>query len=130
MTAQQQTHGILHSLAQLTSTVIAIVHTRIELLALDLEQNRRYALSVFILLLLALLMLGVSLVLVCMLVILLMGEQHRLLTLSLLAIIFATLGLFSAGYAAYKMHTKPIMFSSSLAELDKDWHAIKAQPPV
>ncbi len=128
--SSQQHHGILQSLAQLASTVIAIVHTRLELLALDLEQNHRYVLSVFIMLLLALLMLGVALVLLCMLLILLMGEQHRLLTLSLLTMTFTGLGLFSAGFAAYKMHTKPAMFSSSLAELNKDWHAIKAQPPV
>jgi len=112
--------GLLESLTTLGATLVAIVHTRLNLLSTDLEEDREHLLSLLVLTLVALFCLGVGVVLASILLVVAFWDTHRLLVLGALAGFFLTSGITAWMYAMHKARTKPRVFAASLSELLKD----------
>lgn len=112
--------GLFDSLSGLTSTVVAIIHTRLELFSNDLEEDQAHVLALLAQMLAALFLLGVGVVLAVILLVLAFWDTHRLLVLGVLAGLFLTAGLVAGAVALYKARNKPKPFAASLAELYKD----------
>jgi len=112
--------GLLDSLTVLAGSLVSIAHTRLELLSIDLEEDRIHLLSVVLLSLAALFSLVVGVVLVAILLVVIFWESHRLLALGSLAGFFLVAGLVACGFAVRKAKTKPRLFTASLLELFKD----------
>jgi len=112
--------GLLESLTTLGATLVAIVHTRLDLLSADLEEDREHLLSLLVLTLAALFCLGVGVVLASILLVVAFWDTHRLLVLGALAGFFLTSGIVAWMYAMHKARTKPRVFAASLSELLKD----------
>jgi len=112
--------GLLESLSSFAATLVAIAHTRLDLLSTDLEEEREHVFSLLGLALAALFFLMVGMVLASILLVVAFWDTHRFLVLGLLAGLFLTIGL-AAGWAViYKARNKPRLFASSLSELYKD----------
>lgn len=112
--------GLLESLTTLAATLVAIAHTRLDLLSADLEEDREHFLSLLVLALAALFCLGVGVVLATILLVVAFWDSHRLLALSTLAGFFLAVGMAAWGFAMRKARTKPRLFAASLSELFKD----------
>ena len=112
--------GLLDSLTVLAGSLVSIAHTRLELLSIDLEEDRIHLLSVVLLSLAALFSLVVGVVLVAILLVVIFWESNRLLVLGSLAGFFLVTGLVAFGFAVHKTKTKPRLFTASLLELFKD----------
>lgn len=112
--------GLLESLTTLAATLVAIAHTRLDLLSADLQEDREHLFSLLVLALAALFCLGVGVVLATILLVVAFWDTHRLLVLGSLAGFFLAAGMAAWGFAMYKARTKPRLFSASLAELLKD----------
>ncbi len=112
--------GLLNSLTVLAGSLVSIVHTRLELLSTDLEEDREHLLSLVILSLVSLFSLMVGVVLGAILLVVIFWESHRLLALGLLAGFFILAGLAACAFAMRKAKTKPRLFLASLLELFKD----------
>ena len=112
--------GLLESLTSLAATLVAIAHTRLDLLATDLEEGREHLLSLLVLALAALFCLGVGVVLATILLVAAFWDTHRLLVLGLLAGFFLVAGIVAWQCAMHKAKTKPRLFAGSLSELIKD----------
>lgn len=112
--------GLFESLGTLGATLVAIVQTRLDLLSLDLEEERAHLFSLLMLALVALFCLGIGALLVTLLLVVAFWETHRLLVLGSLAGLFLTMGAAAWGYARHKAGTKPRLFAASMAELAKD----------
>lgn len=112
--------GLLGSLTTLAATLVAIVHTRLELLSSDLEEERAHLFSLVLLALAALFCLGVGVLLATLLVVVAFWDTHRLLVLATLAGLFLAAGAAAWGYAVHKARTKPRIFAASMSELLKD----------
>lgn len=112
--------GLLNSLTVLAGSLVSIVHTRLELLSTDLEEDREHLLSLVILSLISLFSLMVGVVLGAILLVVIFWESHRLLALGLLAGFFIFAGLAACAFAVRKAKTKPRLFLASLLELFKD----------
>lgn len=112
--------GLLASLTTLVATLVAIAHTRLDMLATDLEEDRLHLLSLLLMALLALFCLGVGLLLATLLLVVAFWDTHRLLMLGSLAGCFLAAGMAACGFAVYKVKTKPKIFAASLLELLKD----------
>jgi uncharacterized membrane protein YqjE len=112
--------GLLSSLTVLASTLVEIVHTRLELLSTDLEEDRDYLLSLVIYSLVALFFMIIGVTILAILIVVIFWESHRLLVLGLLAGGFIIVGLSVASYTLRRAKTKPRMFLASLLELVKD----------
>jgi uncharacterized membrane protein YqjE len=112
--------GLLESLASFAATLVAIMHTRLELLSTDLEEDQAHLFSLLVLALTALFFGGVGVVLATVLLVVAFWDTNRLLVLGLLAGFFVAVGVAAGAVAMHKARTKPRPFTASLQELYKD----------
>ncbi len=112
--------GVLETLKRLFTTFVEIIHNRLELLSLDIEENQQNLISLLILSFIAFFCIGIGIVLGIFLLVVLFWETHRLLVLLSLTILFLSIGISACLYAIYKVRTMPRLFSSSISELLKD----------
>lgn len=118
--------GLLSSLKSLTVTLVAIVHTRLELLSTDLEEGRERLISLLAMTFIALFCLCFGAVLLSILIVVAFWDTHRLLALSSLTGLFLVSGTILSVQAMHALKTMPRMFASSLAELSKDHQEVDA----
>jgi uncharacterized membrane protein YqjE len=115
-----ESKGLLDSLSNLASTLVSIIHTRLALLSTDIEEDRERLFSQIILSIIAAFCLIIGFVLMIILIVFVLWEEHRLYALFSIAGILILTGFLIGGFAIYKLKTKPKFFSASLAELLKD----------
>ncbi|MFA5081104.1 MAG: phage holin family protein [Hydrogenophilaceae bacterium] len=118
--AHGESKGLLASLTALAATLVAMAHTRLDLLSTDLEEEREHFISQLVLALVALFCLGVGVVLVTILLVVAFWDTQRLLVLGVLAGLFLAVGVAAWRFALHKARTKPRLFAASLTELLKD----------
>jgi len=115
-----ESKGLLESLSALAASLVAIAHTRLDLLSADVEEDRAHVLSLLVLALAALFFLGIGVVLAAILLAVAFWDTHRLLALGSLAGFFVAAGMAAGLFALHKARTKPRLFAASLSELLKD----------
>jgi uncharacterized membrane protein YqjE len=115
-----QNAGLMDSVKRLASTLIAIVSTRLELLANEVQEERLRLTQMFFLSLTALFCFGMGVLLLTVFITVLFWDDHRLAVLGGLCILFFVSGTLMAVSLRNKAHSKPKLFSASLAELAKD----------
>ena len=120
--------GLLDSLSMLAATLVAIAHTRLSLLASDLEEEREHVFSLLVLVLASIFCLVVGVVLGTLLLVVAFWDTHRLLVLGALAGVFLAAGMAAWAFAMHKARTKPRLFAASLAELLKDRQHLASRP--
>lgn len=123
-----ESRGLLESLSTLTATLVAIAHTRLDLLSTDVEEDRVHVLSLLVLALAALFFIGLGVVLATILLVVAYWDSHRLLALGSLAGLFLAVGVGAWAYALHKARTKPRLFAASLSELLKDRQRLVSRP--
>ncbi len=116
----EQNAGLMDSVKRLASTLIAIVSTRLELLANELQEERLRLMQIFFLSLTALFCFGMGVLLLTIFITVLFWDGHRLAVLGGLCILFFVLGTLMAILLRNKAQSKPKLFSASLAELARD----------
>ncbi len=120
--------GLVDSLTATATTVVAIVHNRLDLLSTDLEEEREHLVSLTLFALAAFFCLGVGVVLAASLLVFAVWDSHRLLALGGLSLLFVGAGAAAIAVALKKIKAKPRLFSSSLAELRKDRQWLAPRP--
>jgi len=95
--------GLFDSLKGLAATLVALAHTRLDLLATDLEEEREQLVSVLVMLLVALFCLGVGVVLLAILIAVMFWDSYRLLALAGLTGVFLAGGAAAFGFARHKL---------------------------
>ena len=112
--------GLLDSVKRLASTLIAIISTRLELLANELQEERLHLTQMFFLSLIALFCFGMALLLLTIFITVLFWDDHRIAVLGGLCALFFISGTVIALLLRSKARSRPRLFSASLAELAKD----------
>ena len=112
--------GLFESLTVLAASLVAIAHTRLDLLSTDVEEDRERFTALLLLMLIAMFCLGVGVVLLTILLVVAFWDHHQLLVLAGLTSIFLAGGAFAWSVARQKLKTKPRLFAGSMAELSKD----------
>lgn len=115
-----ESRGLFQSLTALLATLLAIAHTRLDLLSTDLEEDRQHLLWLLVFSLTALFCIGLGVVLASIMLVTAFWESNRLLALGSLTGFFVLAGLAALFLAIRKVKTKPKLFATSLAELYKD----------
>jgi uncharacterized membrane protein YqjE len=118
--SNQTTEGLLLSLKNLALSLVAIVHTRLELVSIDLEEGRERFISLLALTFVALFSLCFGAVLLTILIVVVFWDSHRLLVLGSLTALFIVVGVLVGAVVIRKLKRMPRMFEASLAELIKD----------
>jgi uncharacterized membrane protein YqjE len=119
-TASTRGGGLFDSVKVLAGTMVAIVHTRLELLSTDLEEERVWLISMLVWTLVALFCAGLGIVLAILFVVVALWDSHRLLALGIPTILLFLGAALSWKVVAGKAKAKPRLFASSIAELSKD----------
>ncbi len=112
--------GLLSSLKNLTSTLVALVYTRLDLLSTDLEEGRERLISLLVSVFLSLFCLCFGVVLLAILIVVAFWDTYRLFALSALTGIFLLTGIVLCVKAIHALKSMPRMFEASMAELIKD----------
>lgn len=112
--------GLLTSLSAFAATLARTVNTRLELLALDVEEERLHFFSVLALTLAAAFCFGLATLLATAALVVTYWLTNRLLVLTSLAALFLIAGMLAVICARHKSATKPSLFASSRAQLDAD----------
>jgi len=112
--------GLFKSLATLFATLVAIAHTRLELLSTELQQEMHRVAGIVVWTLIAILSAGIGLFLGALVIVFVFWDTHRL-----LASVAVTAGFFAIAIAAglvlrAKVRGKPPLLHDTLAELAKD----------
>lgn len=112
--------GLFESLSSFAATLVALAHTRLDLLSTDIEEERAHLFLLLALALAALFFIGIGVVLATILLVVAYWDTHRLLVLGSLAGIFLAVGLAAVAVTVHKLRSKPKLFAASLSELYKD----------
>jgi len=118
--------GLFESLKALTATLVTIVHTRLELLSTDLEEDRERLMSLVMMSLIALFSLLIGAVLVTITLVVAFWDSYRVLALASVSGVFIIVGVATWLAAVRQAKKKPKMFVSSLLELIKDRQQLDA----
>lgn len=112
--------SVLRSLRKLLATVIAIGHTRLELLSTELQREIHQAAEVLLWAAVALLAAGISLFLLAILVVFIFWDTHRVLASIVVTAVFFAIAVTAALVLRAKIRNKPRLLGGTLAELAKD----------
>lgn len=122
--SNQASEGLLSSLKNLAMTLVAIVHTRLELLSTDLEEGRERLISLLVMTFIALFCLCFGVVLLAILIVVAFWDTHRLLVLCTMTGLFLGAGGLLSFFALRALKAMPRMFEASLGELSKDYRQL------
>jgi uncharacterized membrane protein YqjE len=112
--------GLLGSMRQLLATGVETLRVRLELLSTEVEQEKLRLFDAVLWAGLALLLLGMGLFFLCGLIVVLLWEQHRLLALGALAVLFLGAGFWVLQQARARLRAPGGLFATSVAELERD----------
>ena len=118
--------GLFASLSSLLATLLEVAQVRLELLGTEVELEKRRLFDGILWGALALLALGVSFVLLCGLIILLMWDGYRLTAVGMMTLLFLILGLLLMRKAKQQLRTPAGMFKVSISELERDQSSLKS----
>lgn len=125
MGGQAGGEGLFASLKNLAATLVAMGHTRLELLGNEIEAEKLRALRILLLMQALVFCVGLGVLLALVLIALLLWDQ-RVTVVAVFAVIF--LGVAGFLYAALRRslrQPKPV-FAATLAELQEDLRQLKA----
>ncbi|MGP1678697.1 MAG: phage holin family protein [Burkholderiales bacterium] len=112
--------GLLHSIKHLAGTVLGAAHTRLEILATEIEEERLRLEQLLLLALGALFCLGMALALCVTFVLIYFWDTHRLLAVGLLAAAFMAMAAALVWILRATVKTRPKPFAITRSELAKD----------
>lgn len=117
--------GLRKAVRGVFATLIDIGHTRLQLAATELEEERLRVARLLLAATAALFLLGIGLVLAAGWVVLWCGPEHRLLALGALSALFFGGGLVALWHWQHQAAAKPPLLQATLAELQKDADAVQ-----
>ena len=118
--------GLLSSLQGLFATLMGMAHTRLDLLATELEEEKLRLLQVLAWGAAAVLVGCVGLVFLAAFVTLLFWDSHRLLVLGLMTAFFSMACAVAVQRVFHHLRSAPGLLQASLAELEQDRLALSA----
>jgi uncharacterized membrane protein YqjE len=108
------------AVSRIGATLVAMVHTRLELAAVEVQEEARRLVGYFAWTMMAVLLCAGALMLAALFVILLFWDSYRLLAVGGMAALFAVAGIAIAMKVRSSLSVHPPMFSATLGELRND----------
>lgn len=110
----------MQSLRNLAATLVALLRTRFELLATEIEEERVRLLQLLFWTALALFFFALGIVLLVILYVAVFWDSYRITAIVALAGVFFAAGAGAAMAVRKRMQARPMLFSASLGELARD----------
>jgi len=119
--------GLLHSLSKVSTTLVTIAQTRLELLTTELQEEVQRTADMLIWAFVALYAAGVGLFLTALVLIFAYWETHRILVSIIVICVFFFIAAFAAITWRNKLMHRPRMLEGTLSELARDGERLKAK---
>jgi uncharacterized membrane protein YqjE len=123
--AQVSGVAIVESVGRIGATLIAMVQTRLELAAVEVQEELQRFLGYFVLALASLILFGVALLLVVLLVVVIFWDSYRLEAIGALAALFGVAGAVIALRVKRSFDARPRLLGATVAELNKDVNFVR-----
>lgn len=117
--------GISDSISRLTSTFVAVIQTRAQLAAVEVEEEALRYFTYLLMALAAMFCLGVATLLIIFLVVALFWDTHRIAVLLTLIVLFAGGAAFIGIQLRNRYKQKPSLLGHTMVELSRDIEALK-----
>lgn len=121
----RSTGGILDSVRQLGATFVGLLHTRIEIVATEIEEERVRLRQGLLLAIVAGFSLAVAALLAVMFLVVLFWDTHRLIAMGVLFLVFFGIAAGCVLTLARHARSRPRLFSTTLSELAKDGERLR-----
>ena len=121
----QHPRGLFHSLRALLATVSELLHTRLELVGTEVEEQVARLTSLLIWSIVALFLAFTTVILIAVAIIVAFWDSHRVLVAAGLAGLFAVLAGLTLSVLLAQIRARPRLFQATLEELAKDRQHLK-----
>jgi len=128
MAETPRSRGLFSSLRGLLANTVATLQTRLELLAVELQEETARLLGLLVYAALAVILLAVGMVFVAVFVTVVLWDSQRLLALGIFSALFLAGGALALTLALRLSRRESRLFAASLAELAQDRSALDKQP--
>jgi uncharacterized membrane protein YqjE len=122
-----RSEGLLDSLRNLARTFLAIVQTRIEIFASEIDEERTRLARIAVLAAVAALCIALAVILLVFFLVVLFWDTDRLLAIGVLAGVFTVGGIAACLGLRAAVSQRPKFLSTTLAELRKDRTKLEGQ---
>ncbi len=112
--------GLLTSSRRLATSLLAMVQTRLEIVAAEFEEERERLRELVVYGLMSILFISFGIIFLTLLVVLLLWQDHRYSVLGAFSVIYLGLGAFAFVILRRKLRERPRLFATTIAELKKD----------
>ena len=119
--------SLLESLRNLARTFFAIVQTRLEIFASEIDEQRALLARIAVLAGVAAFCLGLAVILFVLFIVVLFWDTNRLLAIGVLAGVFAAGGIAACLMLGAAIRRRPRLLAATLAELRKDRTKLEGQ---
>lgn len=119
--------GLVDSLRRMFATLLAIVHTRVELLTTELEEEIQRAVGILLWALAAMFFAGLTVIMLAMTILIVAWDEHRVLAASLITVAFLVLTAAAGLVARQRFQSRQPLLSATLEEFRKDRDALEAR---
>jgi len=122
-------HGLFASLRRMLATLVELLHSRLDLVGIELQIEVQRATNLLLWAFAALVCGFVAAVLLAMTVLIAFWDTHRLLAAACITGVFALASLGMAFHVRRQLRTRPRLFGSTLDELQHDVAALRGPQP-
>ena len=127
MAANPPELGLIASLRRALATLLTLVHTRLELAAVELEQQIEHAAGVLLWSIAAIFFGGLSLLVLALTIVIAFWDEHRLLAASLVTLGLALASLIATLVVRARLRNRPRFLAATAAELRADSAALRGE---
>ena len=117
-------HGLLGSLRRLLASLIALLHTRLELLTTEVEEQIQRAAGIVLWTVIGLYFASLTVVMLAILLLVIFWDDHRVLTAALITAAFFLVALIAGLIAYVRLKTRPRLLAATIEELKRDRAAL------
>ncbi len=121
--------GMMESIRSFLASWIAVVKTRIEIISVEIEEQREWIEQLLLLAVAAAFCLSMGMILLTLFVVVLFWESHPLIVLGGFTILYLGGGIALWLTLRHKVRTKPRIFSATSTELGKDYASLQPRAP-
>ena len=121
--------GLFASLRRLLTTLVELVHARLDLVGIELQLEVQRAASLLLWAFAGIVCGFVALVLLAVTLLIAFWDTHRLLAAGFITAVFALASLGMALYVRHRVRTRPRVFGATLDEFQRDVTALKGSEP-
>ena len=108
---------------------VAIAKTRVEIISLEIEEQREWLERLLLLAIAAVFCLSLGIILLTLFIVVLFWDKHPLIVLGGFTVLYLGAGVGLGLALRQKVKNKPRIFSTTAAELGKDYSALQPRAP-